>query len=80
MTPIWRIDDGPVYGIPWEQCQMASRRSNEAVTKGFTASWPDLQCANVSYTGPDSSYSRVLSVTAGSHTLWTGILMMVSVQ
>ena len=77
-VPIWRVDDGPVFGIPWEQCQGALQRSQEAVSQGFPASWPDLQCANFSYTGPDDTFNHVLSLTEGQHTLWTGILTMVS--
>ena len=77
-TPIWRIDDGPVYGIPYEQCQLASQFSQDAVSKGLPPSWPDLQCANVSYTGPDVSYAHVLDVAQGAHTLWTGLFMHVS--
>ena len=76
-VPIWRIDDGAVYGIPWEQCEGAARRSQEAVAKGFPPSWPGLTCANVSYSGPGSSYARVLPLAAGRHTLWTGLLAMV---
>eukprot|EP01045_Picozoa_sp_COSAG04_P035223 COSAG04_NODE_8038_length_1031_cov_1.181330_2_plen_257_part_00 len=77
--PIWRIDDGPVYGIPWELCQYAVKLSDEAVGKGFPASFPgDLQCANVSYTGPDSSFSRVVPLSQGTHTLWTGVLAEVT--
>ena len=76
-VPIWRVDDGPVFGIPWEQCQGALERSQEAVSQGFPASWPDLQCANVSYTGPGDTFNHVLSLTEGQHTLWTGLLAMV---
>eukprot|EP01045_Picozoa_sp_COSAG04_P026798 COSAG04_NODE_3793_length_2526_cov_1.479604_3_plen_142_part_00 len=79
-TPIWRIDDGPVYGIPWEQSQGALRRSEESVRKGFAPSWPNLNNANVSYSGPYRTYSHVLSVTEGQHTLWTGLLVMVCAQ
>ena len=73
--PIWRINNGPVYGISWEQCRTASLRSEEVAAKGFPSSWTDLQCANVSYTGPDASYSRVVALAPGVHTLWTGIAM-----
>ena len=66
-----------MYGIPWEHCQSAAEYSQDAVDKGLTPSWPNLQCANVSYTGPDSSYARVLSLSQGSHTLWTGLFVMV---
>ena len=49
-----------------------------AVRKGFPASFPsDLPCANVSYAGPDKTYSHVVSLAAGTHTLWTGMLMEV---
>ena len=67
-----------VYGIPWEQCQAALQRSQEAVSKGFPASWPDLQCANVSYSGPDASYAHVLDLAQGAHTLHTGLFTLVS--
>ena len=46
--------------------------------QGLPPSWPNLQCANQSYAGPDSSYAHVLSLAQGSHTLWTGMLVMVS--
>ena len=49
-----------------------------AVRKGFPASFPsDLPCANVSYGGPDKTYNHVVSLAAGTHTLWTGMLMEV---
>eukprot|EP01045_Picozoa_sp_COSAG04_P013494 COSAG04_NODE_960_length_9157_cov_6.389269_7_plen_168_part_00 len=76
-VPIWRIDDGPVYGISWDQCQHALLRSEEAVGKGLPPPWPNLKCANVSYTGPDSSFSHVVALPQGLHTLWTGVLVMV---
>ena len=75
-VPIWRIDDGPVHGIPYEQCQLASQLSQDAVSKDLPPSWPDLTCANVSYTGPDSTFSHVVSLAEGPHTLWTGLLVM----
>ena len=77
-VPIWRIDDGPVYGISWERCQTAKRLSMTAVSRGFPASWPgDLPCANASYSGPWSSYSHVVSLATGLHTLWTGLVVEV---
>ena len=79
-VPIWRIDDGAVYGIPYEQCQLASQPKTsdkwDAVHTGPQPSWPDLQCANVSYAGPDKTYSHVVSLAEGPHTLWTGLLVM----
>ena len=78
MVPIWRIDDGPVYGIPVELCTSALQRSQEAVARGFPPSFPDLTCANVSYTGPYASYSRVVRLAEGAHILWTGLLIFVS--
>ena len=79
--PIWRIDDGPVYGISWELCQRAMQSSLTVVSKGFPASWPsDLPCANVSYSGPDKPFNQVVSLHAGTHTLWTGLMMETAFQ
>ena len=79
--PIWRIDDGPVYGISWGLCQRAMRSSQTAVSKGFPASFPsDLPCANISYSGPDKSYNHIVSMPAGTHTLWTGLMMESALQ
>ena len=79
--PIWRIDDGPVYGIPWELCQRAVRSSLTAVSRGFPASWPsDLPCANVSYSGPNKPFNHVVSLPPGTHTLWTGLMMESGLQ
>ena len=75
--PIWRIDDGPVHGLSWGLCQLASQRSQEGANNGFPPSF-DLTCANISYRGPDASYNHVLNVAEGAHTLHTGLLTMVS--
>ena len=79
-VPIWRIDDGPVYGIPWELCEEARQISDTQVSMGFPPSWPDLTCANVTHYGPDASYSQTVPLTEGAHTLWTGILAKSSVE
>ena len=68
---------GPVFGVSWELCQFARQQSQEAVSRGFPPSWPDLHCANTTYTGPDSSYSHGLRLSKGRHTLWAGLLLMV---
>ena len=75
--PIWRVDDGPVYGIPWEQCQLARAKSLTAVSRGAPATmWPeDAPCANVTY-DTLSRYSHVISLSEGTHTLWTGMQEM----
>ena len=74
--PIWRIDDGPVYGISSELCRRAVQSSLTAVSRGFPASWPsDLLCANVSYSGPNRPYNHIVSLPVGTHTLWTGLMM-----
>ena len=47
-----------------------------AVSKGFPASFPsDLPCANISYSGPDKPFNHVVSLPAGTHTLWTGLMV-----
>ena len=79
--PVWRIDDGPVYGISFELCQRAMQSSLTAVSKGFPASFPsDLPCANVSYSGPDKTYNQIVSLPAGTHTLWTGLMTETGLQ
>ena len=75
--PIWRIDDGPVHGIPWDLCQGAQRHSDNLVAKGFEPSWPGLVCANVSYAGPERSYCQAVTLTQGAHTLFAGTLVKV---
>ena len=51
------------------------------MSKGFPASFPSgLACANVSYAGPDKTYNHVVSLEAGAHTLWTGIMVETSEQ
>ena len=65
-----------VYGISWDLCQRAMQSSLTAVSRGFPASWPsDLPCANVSYSGPDKPFNHIVSLPAGTHTLWTGLMM-----
>ena len=52
-----------------------------AVRSGFPASWPgDVSCANISYSGPDKFYHHAVSLPAGIHTLWTGILAETPLQ
>eukprot|EP01045_Picozoa_sp_COSAG04_P030309 COSAG04_NODE_5226_length_1695_cov_1.250627_1_plen_107_part_00 len=79
---VWRIDDGPVYGIPWEVCQAAMQRSLWSEQQGFPPSWPSQDpssCANESYY-PFTTYSTTEMLTAGDHTLWNGAVMMTSYQ
>ena len=77
IVPIWRIDDGPVYGLPWDLCQGAKQHSDEQVSRGFAPSWPNLTCANVTHAGPERSYSKTVSLTQGPHTLYAGTLQRV---
>ena len=78
MVPVWRIDDGPVYGTTWEMSQRAKESSLAAVSKGYPASWPtDLPNANISYSGPAMPYNHIVSLAPGTHTLWTGLMVQV---
>eukprot|EP01046_Picozoa_sp_COSAG06_P017088 COSAG06_NODE_1150_length_10499_cov_45.337115_1_plen_1808_part_00 len=78
--PIWRIDDGPVYGVPWEMCEAAKQYSLDVVARGFPEVWPsDLQCANVTY-NTQTAYSNVQLVKNGVHTLWHGAITQGSLQ
>ena len=73
------IDDGPVYGVPFEMCQAAQEHSDRIVDLGYEPSWPGLACANVTHEGPERSYSQTVTVTQGQHTLWAGTLVMVRI-
>ena len=73
-APIWRIDDGPVYGVPWEMCEIARQYSEGIVARGFPESWPsDLVCANETYR-TQTTYSRVEYLSSGEHTLYHGVV------
>ena len=76
---VWRIDDGPVYGVPWEVCQAAMQRSLWSEQQGYPASLSQdpSSCANESYK-MFTTYSTTEMLTAGDHTLWTGSLAMSS--
>eukprot|EP01045_Picozoa_sp_COSAG04_P009418 COSAG04_NODE_543_length_12846_cov_7.281556_3_plen_1215_part_00 len=77
-APVWRIDDGPVFGAPWELCEAARQYSLSIVAKGFPQSWPsDLVCANETYR-TQSTYSRTQYLTSGDHTLWHGVIKQTS--
>jgi len=71
---VWRIDDGPVYGVPFELCEAARQYSLDLTARGFSESWPsDLVCANETYR-TQSTYSQVELLTNGEHTLWYGVI------
>ena len=80
--PVWRVDDGPVYGLPFEMCQVARQHSLTAVQRGFEPSWPSgsaaQSCANVTHYGPLATYSQVITLTEGAHTLFVGTVPQVS--
>eukprot|EP01043_Picozoa_sp_COSAG02_P035309 COSAG02_NODE_2520_length_8610_cov_4.542474_5_plen_1472_part_00 len=72
--PIWRVDNGPVYGVPWEMCEAAKQYSQDVVAQGFSETWAsDLKCANVTYHS-QTSYSQVELVANGVHTLFHGVV------
>jgi hypothetical protein len=72
--PVWRIDNGPVFGVPWEMCEAAKQYSLDTVAQGFAETWPsDVECANVSYS-TQQTYSQVELVANGEHTLWHGVV------
>ena len=54
VSPVWRIDDGPVHGIGWDLCQAVMSRSQWSVQHGFppwipTESEQPSSCANETY-------------------------------
>ena len=76
-APMWRVDDGPVFGISGQLCQGAKQLSLVDVSEGLPPPFPmHLPCANATYTGPDSTYSHVVNLEEGAHTLWVGVVPM----
>jgi hypothetical protein len=64
VSPVWRIDDGPVHGIGWDLCQAVMSRSQWSVQQGFppwipTGSELPSSCANESY-HVQTTYSKWL--------------------
>ena len=76
-APMWRVDDEPVMGLSWDLCRGASEASLRDVAEGLPAPWPrGLGCANVTYKGPDSTYSHTVPLSEGVHMLWVGVVQM----
>eukprot|EP01052_Picozoa_sp_SAG31_P008930 SAG31_NODE_459_length_15396_cov_5.092502_8_plen_358_part_00 len=76
-SPIWRIDDGPVYGIPFFACSLAAAESQRHIDIGVNAGEPDfptnLRCMNETYV-MQRLYSHTVELDEGEHTLHTGIM------
>jgi len=76
--PVWRIDDGPVHGIGWADCQAAMARSRWSTEQNppYPPSWPSQlpsSCANETY-HVETTYSASEMLTTGQHTLYHGVL------
>jgi len=76
--PVWRIDDGPVHGIGWADCQAAKARSRWSTEQNppYPPSWPSQlpsSCANETY-HVETTYSASEMLTTGQHTLYHGVL------
>ena len=67
--PMWRVDDGPVFGVPFWMCERARRHSQQAEARGFPASMPSDECANVTHLGPFKTYSQVVNLPEGVSTI-----------
>lgn len=82
MYNVWRIDDGPVHGLPWEVCQAAMQRSLWSELQGYPPSWHSRDpssCANESY-NTYTTYSTTEMLTAGEHKLWHGAVPMAATR
>jgi hypothetical protein len=76
-SPMWRVDDGPVHGLSFEECEATRVLSeSDAQTDPSWAFWPETpgphSCANVSYT-PGRLYARDITLLPGEHTLHVGL-------
>jgi hypothetical protein len=84
-SPVWRLDGGPVFGVPFEECEKF-RRISEAGVRGeahpfndqfgpplapLAPSWPDADCANVTFY-QHNIYPHTLQLDQGRHRLQIG--------
>jgi hypothetical protein len=66
VSAMWSIDDGPVFGLPMEDCGVAWQASVEGIDRGLAPSWPgDAPCANDTVYQPGELYTHKLKLVEG---------------
>ena len=70
---MWSIDDGPVFGLPMVDCDVARQASARDVGLGFAPSWPGIaSCANGTVYNSRELYTHSLNLAEGDHVLHLG--------
>jgi hypothetical protein len=73
VSPMWSIDDGPVFGLSATDCGLAQLASAQGVGRGLTPSWPgDAPCANDTVYRSFELYTHSMKLVEGDHVLHVG--------
>jgi hypothetical protein len=73
VSPMWSIDDGPVFGLSTVDCGIAQEASMQGVGRGLAPSWPgDAPCANDTVYQSFELYSATVKLAEGAHVLHIG--------
>jgi len=72
-SAMWSIDDGPVFGLPIVDCDVARQASVRGVGRGLAPSWPGIaSCANDTVYNSRELYTHSLNLAEGDHVLHLG--------
>jgi hypothetical protein len=72
-SPMWSIDDGPVFGLSTVDCGAGRQASAQGIGRGLAPSWPgDAPCANDTIYQSFELYTHSLKLAEGSHVLHLG--------
>ena len=70
-SPMWSIDDGPVFGLSTADCDMARQASAQGIGRGLVPSWPSgTSCANDTVYQSFDLYTHSLKLAEGDSKPW----------
>jgi hypothetical protein len=73
---VWQIDDGPIYGATFYECELARLKSLEVQQRGFPPFWPNRTsaCADQTFHESNRLHETAVRLAEGAHTLYVGWL------
>jgi hypothetical protein len=72
-SPMWSIDDGPVFGLSTADCNVARQASAQGIDRGLAPSWPGTApCTNDTVYQSFELYTHSLVLSQGDHVLHLG--------
>jgi hypothetical protein len=70
-SPMWSVNDGPVFGLSTADCDMARQASVQGIGRGLAPSWPgDSPCANDTVYQSFDLYTHSLKLAEGDPEPW----------